>query len=54
MVKTFDFYNKYVGKYPWKQYSFLQGGDGGMEYAMCTLIEGEKNIAPCSELLYMS
>ena len=42
MVKTFDFYNKYVGKYPWKQYSFLQGGDGGMEYAMCTLIEGGK------------
>ena len=24
----------------YKQYSFIQGGDGGMEYAMCTLILG--------------
>ncbi len=32
---------KTVGKYPYKQYSFIQGGDGGMEYAMCTLILGE-------------
>jgi aminopeptidase N len=35
-----DFYNKIVGDYPYKQYSFIQGGDGGMEYAMCTLILG--------------
>jgi aminopeptidase N len=35
-----DFYNKTVGDYPYKQYSFIQGGDGGMEYAMCTLILG--------------
>jgi Peptidase family M1 domain len=34
------FYNKTVGKYPYKQYSVIQGGDGGMEYAMCTLITG--------------
>jgi aminopeptidase N len=34
------FYNKTVGDYPYKQYSFIQGGDGGMEYAMCTLILG--------------
>lgn len=27
---------------PFKQYSFIQGGDGGMEYAMCTLMLGEK------------
>jgi hypothetical protein len=27
-----------VGDYPYKQYSVIQGGDGGMEYAMCTLI----------------
>ena len=36
------FYNKNVGKYPYKQYSVIQGGDGGMEYAMCTLITGER------------
>jgi hypothetical protein len=41
MVKVMDFYNKNVGDYPYKQYSFIQGGDGGMEYAMCTLILGE-------------
>ena len=36
-----DYYNKTVGDYPYKQYSIIQGGDGGMEYAMCTLILGE-------------
>ena len=41
MVYVMDFYNKKVGDYPYKQYSFIQGGDGGMEYAMCTLILGE-------------
>jgi hypothetical protein len=40
MVKVMDFYNTIVGEYPYKQYSFIQGGDGGMEYAMCTLILG--------------
>jgi hypothetical protein len=40
MVKVMDFYNKNVGDYPYKQYSFIQGGDGGMEYAMCTLMLG--------------
>lgn len=40
MVKVMDFYNQKVGNYPYKQYSFIQGGDGGMEYAMCTLILG--------------
>ncbi|WP_053970814.1 M1 family metallopeptidase [Mangrovimonas sp. ST2L15] len=34
------FYSNHVGKYPYKQYSVIQGGDGGMEYAMCTLITG--------------
>ncbi|MNS29922.1 Aminopeptidase N [compost metagenome] len=36
-------YNKTVGDYPYKQYSVIQGGDGGMEYAMCTLILGQGN-----------
>jgi hypothetical protein len=39
-VKLMQFYNKTVGEYPYKQYSIIQGGDGGMEYAMCTLILG--------------
>ena len=28
------------GKYPYHQYSFIQGGDGGMEYPMATLLKG--------------
>lgn len=40
-VRLMQFYNKTVGKYPYDQYSVIQGGDGGMEYAMCTLILGE-------------
>jgi hypothetical protein len=40
MVAVMDFYNKAVGDYPYKQYSFIQGGDGGMEYAMCTMMVG--------------
>jgi hypothetical protein len=39
-AKALDFYNENIGPYPWKQYSIIQGGDGGMEYAMCTLISG--------------
>ena len=40
MVNVMDLFNKKVGDYPYKQYSFIQGGDGGMEYAMCTLMLG--------------
>lgn len=39
-AEILSFYNKIVGPYPYKQYSVIQGGDGGMEYAMCTLITG--------------
>jgi hypothetical protein len=34
------FADKTFGKYPYNQYSFIQGGDGGMEYPMATLIKG--------------
>jgi hypothetical protein len=40
-VQLMEYYNEIVGKYPYEQYSVIQGGDGGMEYAMCTLILGE-------------
>ncbi|MFM9987115.1 M1 family metallopeptidase [Flavobacterium sp.] len=40
-AQLMEIYNKTVGKYPYEQYSVIQGGDGGMEYAMCTLILGE-------------
>jgi len=37
------FINNKYGKYPYPVYSFIQGGDGGMEYAMATLITGERS-----------
>jgi aminopeptidase N len=40
-VKHFEFMNKTFGKYPYDTYSIIQGGDGGMEYPMATLILGE-------------
>lgn len=38
------FFNANIGTYPYKQYSVIQGGDGGMEYAMCTLITGKRSL----------
>ena len=38
------FFSEHIGEYPYDQYSVIQGGDGGMEYAMCTLITGERNL----------
>ncbi|MRI01141.1 M1 family peptidase [Kriegella sp. EG-1] len=38
--KAMNFFSKNIGKYPYNQYSVIQGGDGGMEYAMATLITG--------------
>jgi hypothetical protein len=38
------FFNTNIGPYPYKQYSVIQGGDGGMEYAMCTLITGKRSL----------
>lgn len=40
--KLLLFFNEHIGPYPWKQYTVAQGGDGGMEYAMITLITGER------------
>lgn len=42
-AEILDYLNKSVGEYPYKQYSVIQGGDGGMEYAMCTLITGNRS-----------
>jgi len=39
-VGVMEYFNENIGEYPWKQYSIIQGGDGGMEYAMSTLITG--------------
>jgi len=38
--KVLPYMEKKMGAYPYPQYSFIQGGDGGMEYAMATLLAG--------------
>ena len=38
--KAIPYMDKTFGYYPYKQYSFIQGGDGGMEYPMATLLKG--------------
>lgn len=39
-AEAMKFYSDNIGKYPYEQYSVIHGGDGGMEYAMSTLITG--------------
>ncbi|MEJ7609956.1 MAG: M1 family metallopeptidase [Ferruginibacter sp.] len=39
-VTVLPFIESRFGKYPYPQYSFIQGGDGGMEYPMATLLVG--------------
>ena len=43
--EAMTFFNQHIGKYPYTQYSVVQGGDGGMEYAMATLITGDRPFA---------
>ena len=41
--KLMGFFSENIGPYPYEQYSVIQGGDGGMEYGMCTLITGKRS-----------
>lgn len=50
--EALNFYVENIGPYPWKQYSVIQGGDGGMEYAMCTLVAGGKSIREISGTVF--
>ncbi|MDY0090518.1 MAG: M1 family metallopeptidase [Flavobacteriaceae bacterium] len=43
-AELLSYFNRTIGQYPYKQYSVIQGGDGGMEYAMCTLITGKRSL----------
>ncbi|MBK6372994.1 MAG: M1 family metallopeptidase [Saprospiraceae bacterium] len=44
MKEAILFASQRFGQYPYKQYSFIQGGDGGMEYPMATLVMGDQNL----------
>ncbi len=43
-AEAMEFFSKNIGKYPYEQYSVVHGGDGGMEYAMSTLITGGRKL----------
>lgn len=42
MNKARNIMNAHFGKYPYTDYYYIQGGDGGMEYPMATLITGNR------------
>ncbi|MFT4524728.1 MAG: hypothetical protein ACI9FU_001668 [Granulosicoccus sp.] len=44
-VEAFQIQSGLFGKYPYKQFSVIQGGDGGMEYPMATLITSHGSMA---------
>ncbi len=52
MEKIFPFVEKNFGPYPYKQYSWVHGGDGGMEYPMATMIVGPGDGATIHEFLH--
>lgn len=43
--KAIEYMSEHFGQYPYKQFSVIQGGDGGMEYPMATLVTGGRNLA---------
>ena len=43
-VRAFEYMSAHFGKYPYEKYSVIQGGDGGMEYPMATLITGHRSL----------
>ncbi len=44
MKRTFEIVQARFGEYPYRDYSFIQGGDGGMEYPQATLITGDRGL----------
>lgn len=44
MQRFFELADSLVGPYPYPEFSFIQGGDGGMEYPMATLMLGRGKI----------
>ncbi len=44
MEEALKYMNANFGQYPYPTYSYIQGGDGGMEYPMATLITGHRSL----------
>lgn len=43
-VRAFEYMIENFGEYPFDEYIVIQGGDGGMEYTMGTLITGNRSL----------
>jgi hypothetical protein len=43
-IRAFEYMNERYGVYPYDEYIVIQGGDGGMEYTMGTLITGNRSL----------
>ena len=43
-IRAFQYMNGRYGEYPYDEYMVIQGGDGGMEYTMGTLITGNRSL----------
>jgi hypothetical protein len=43
-IQAFEYMNARYGEYPYDEYVVIQGGDGGMEYTMGTLITGNRSL----------
>lgn len=41
--RAMSYANQHFGQYPYDQFTVIQGGDGGMEYPMSTLITGARS-----------
>lgn len=51
--KYFQLMKENFGPYPYPTYSFIQGGDGGMEYGMCSMIMGNaKSLEGLARLMF--
>jgi hypothetical protein len=50
-IQFFKEMNKQFGRYAYPQFSSIQGGDGGMEYPMCTMMKGTGKISGLVGLL---
>jgi hypothetical protein len=44
MTRSFQFMEERFGAYPYAQFTFAQGGDGGMEYPNLTLLTGKRRL----------
>jgi hypothetical protein len=52
MEKIIPFVEKKFGAYAYKQYSWIHGGDGGMEYPMTTMVSGPGDGVTIHEFLH--